>query len=87
MIGRFGGDEFILALPMLGYKESIAYGERLMEQIYMNTSPRFSISMGLSVYPWDGETYKQLFEVADKGLYLAKEDGRNRIGYKGYIKA
>lgn len=87
LIGRFGGDEFILALPMLGYKESIAFGERLMEQIYMNTSPRFSISMGLSVYPWDGETYKQLFEVADKGLYLAKEDGRNRIGYKGYIKA
>lgn len=87
LLGRYGGDEFLVALPMVGYKEGLAYAQKLMEQIYINSNPRFTISMGMSVYPWDGETYKQLFEVADKGLYLAKEEGRNRIGYKGYIKA
>lgn len=87
LLGRFGGDEFIIALPNLGYKEGLAFGQRFMEQVYQNTNPRFTLSMGMSVYPWDGETYKQLFEIADKGLYLAKEEGRNRIGYKGYIRA
>ncbi len=87
LLGRFGGDEFIIALPNLGYKEGLAYGQRFMEQVYHNTNPSFTLSMGMSVYPWDGETYKQLFEIADKGLYLAKDEGRNRIGYKGYIRA
>lgn len=86
LLGRFGGDEFIVALPMLGYKEGLTYGENLMSQIEANSNPKFTISMGMSVYPWDGETYKQLFEIADKGLYLAKEEGRNQIGYTGYIR-
>lgn len=86
LLGRFGGDEFIVVLPNLGFKEGLAYGQKLMELVYQNTSPKFTISMGMSVYPWDGETYKQLFEIADKGLYQAKAEGRNRIGYKGYIR-
>lgn len=86
LLGRFGGDEFIVILPNLGFKEGLAYGQKLMELVYQNTNPKFTISMGMSVYPWDGETYKQLFEIADKGLYQAKAEGRNRIGYKGYIR-
>lgn len=86
LLGRFGGDEFIIALPMLGYKEGLDFGERLMKELSKNTNPKITISMGMSTYPWDGDTYKQLFEVADKGLYLAKEGGRNQIGYKGYIR-
>ncbi len=86
LAGRYGGDEFLLALPMMGYKEGIAFGERLLETVYKESEPRITISLGMSVYPWDGEDYKALFETADKGLYQAKAEGRNRIGYKGYIK-
>lgn len=86
LAGRYGGDEFLLALPMLGYKEGLAFGERLLETVRKESNPKITISMGMSVYPWDGENYKSLFETADKGLYQAKAEGRNQIGYKGYIK-
>lgn len=84
--GRFGGDEFIVVLPNKGFKEGLNFGRQLMAEIDKQENPRFSISMGMAVYPWDGETYKALFDTADKGLYFAKEKGRKRLGYKGYIK-
>lgn len=87
LAGRYGGDEFLLALPMLGYKEGMAFGQRLLDTVRKESDPKITISMGMSVYPWDGENYKTLFETADKGLYQAKAEGRNQIGYKGYIKA
>lgn len=84
--GRFGGDEFIVVLPNKGFKEGLSFGRQLMAEIAKQENPSFSISMGMAVYPWDGETYKALFDTADKGLYFAKEKGRKRLGYKGYIK-
>lgn len=84
--GRYGGDEFIIALPNRGYKEGLTFAESLMLEISKQNNPPFTISMGMAVYPWDGETYRQLFEIADKGLYAAKEQGRKRLGYKGYIR-
>lgn len=86
LAGRYGGDEFLVALPMMGYKEGMAFGERLLETVRKESDPKITISLGMSVYPWDGENYKTLFETADKGLYQAKAEGRNQIGYKGYIK-
>lgn len=86
LAGRYGGDEFLVALPMLGYKEGMAFGHRLLETVRVESDPKITISMGMSVYPWDGDNYKTLFETADKGLYQAKAEGRNQIGYKGYIK-
>lgn len=86
LAGRYGGDEFMIALPHKGYKEGLSFAQSLMEEISKQNNPAFSISMGMSVYPWDGEEYKRLFEIADKGLYAAKEEGRKRIGYRGYIR-
>lgn len=85
-IGRYGGDEFIIVLKEAGYKEAMQIGERFRKLVETSTDPKFTLSLGMSCYPWDGETYKTLFEVADKGLYKAKENGRNQIGYSGYIK-
>lgn len=84
--GRYGGDEFIIALANKGYKEGLSFADALMSEISKQNNPPFSISLGMAVYPWDGETYKHLFETADKGLYVAKEQGRKRLGYKGYIR-
>ena len=39
-----------------------------------------TISLGVSTFPQDGETSQQLVEVADQGLYYAKEHGRNQVG-------
>lgn len=86
LAGRFGGDEFVVLLPNKNFKDGLAFARQLMDEIDKQTAPAFSISMGMAVYPWDGETYKGLFDIADKGLYFAKEKGRKRLGYKGYIK-
>ncbi len=84
--GRYGGDEFIIVLKNRNFKDGLLFAEALYEAVRVQNNPPFNISMGMSVYPWDGESYKKLFEVADKGLYDAKEHGRGRLGYKGYIK-
>lgn len=84
--GRYGGDEFIVVLRNKNYKDGLAFVESLYTSVKAQNNPPFNISMGMAVYPWDGESYNKLFEIADKGLYFAKENGRGKLGYKGYIK-
>jgi diguanylate cyclase (GGDEF)-like protein len=57
-----------------------------MRAIIQNKSvPTFTISIGIATYPYDGRSLTALLEVADKGLYKAKEGGRNRVAYDGNV--
>ncbi|MCK5832517.1 diguanylate cyclase [bacterium] len=43
-----------------------------------------SVSIGIAIYPENGEKIKPLLKKADEAMYLAKEHGRNRVEiYKG----
>ena len=48
-------------------------------EIGNETTARVTISVGVSTYPGCGETTAELIEIADKGLYYAKEHGRNQV--------
>lgn len=85
-IGRFGGDEFFILLPDQAASHALRIAERLRENIKSQSNPTFTISLGVSSYPWDGESQKELIKIADKGLYRSKELGRNRATYLGYLK-
>ncbi|WP_251548796.1 sensor domain-containing protein [Neobacillus muris] len=87
MAARLGGDEFIVLLPKILHKDdAIQVAERIREamldpwnigdQIIQTTS-----SMGISLYPEDGNRAKQLLKHADLALYKAKEKGRNNFQF------
>lgn len=76
IIGRFGGDEFIILLKNITCKE-LVYSQltRLYEFIEAEKNPPFSCSIGLS-FIYYGDTYEQIFRQADMALYTAKNEGK-----------
>lgn len=83
VIGRLGGDEFMVVLPQTSSKEEITMvAERLIKALqepwkiqdheFVTTS-----SIGISVYPIMADRCEKLISQADQALYKAKESGRN----------
>lgn len=85
ILGRYGGDEFILLMPHVNAPAAMEICDRLRKEIALKSSPKFSISMGIASYPYDGRSFNELLEVADRGLYVAKANGKNRVAYEGNV--
>lgn len=88
LIGRYGGEEFILSFPTSSIEEVKQLSEdlRLMIQetvfVYENHVIKISISIGAVFYPYDtnhGIDIDQLLALADQHLYISKQNGRNRV--------
>ena len=83
VIGRWGGEEFVLLLPETPPGEPMVGVERLRKDLagvtVSNTEPdlRIGFSAGFTRYV-DGETLDTTIERADRALYAAKAAGRNR---------
>ncbi len=83
-VARVGGDEFILILPGVQRPLQVArvaekICEALKEPFVLEGHELFvTTSMGISVYPDDGEDAETLIKNADAAMYRAKEHGRNR---------
>lgn len=80
--GRYGGDEFIVVLPMLGLSEAMHVAERFRSRIAETKNPNLTISIGVSCFPEDGTNTKEILAVADEGLYLSKGKGRNAVFHR-----
>jgi diguanylate cyclase (GGDEF)-like protein len=81
---RFGGEEFALIFPETGKDEAERLAERLrvlIETLPPNAEvPRaLTASFGVAAYPDDGRDIGALIRSADRALYLAKAQGRNRV--------
>lgn len=81
LLGRFGGDEFVIVLPGLDIGEAKLVAERLRENVSLMKNPKFTISVGVASYPQDGSTVKELISLADEGLYVSKEKGKNMVSH------
>jgi diguanylate cyclase (GGDEF)-like protein len=89
VLARLGGDEFVLL--MSGFSEPEApflLGERLVKSleepiILPNESPCLGASIGIALFPEDGETPESLMKEADKAMYRSKELGGDRICFSG----
>jgi diguanylate cyclase (GGDEF)-like protein len=85
VLARYGGDEFVALLPETAADRAIEVGERIVKAVA--TAPlefegkRFetSVSIGLACYPEDGRSIEAIHARADRAMYLAKEQGRNRV--------
>lgn len=85
--GRWGGEEFALAYPHATSDVMRASLGRVLEEFratpYGDTEKfHVSFSAGMATYPDDGNSFKELLQVADERLYMAKEMGRNTIVIK-----
>jgi diguanylate cyclase (GGDEF)-like protein len=81
---RYGGDEFIVLLPETPPKGALDVAERIRRTIAARplaidgvTIP-VTVSVGIACYPEDGRTLDALAVRADRALYQAKSDGRNK---------
>lgn len=80
-LGRYGGDEFVIVLPSLAENEAKFVAERFKKKLNEASNPKFTVSIGISTYPYDGRTVKDLISAADKGLYKSKSKGKNSISH------
>ncbi|MES2898485.1 MAG: diguanylate cyclase [Pseudomonadota bacterium] len=83
MLGRFGGDEFVALLPGNDHLAAFAIAERI--RLLLRDSPLkggqvLTASFGIAEMSGN-DGFKALFERADKALYQAKQDGRNRTAF------
>lgn len=78
VLGRYGGDEFIIVLPGVNASEAMFVAERFRKKV-KEAELKISVSIGVASYPEDGRTREKLIEISDAGLYHSKKIGRNAV--------
>jgi diguanylate cyclase (GGDEF)-like protein len=102
VVGRFGGEEFVVLLPDLppgpsGDTEMRAVAERIRKRVACLTVPvgtpdgvltvrGLSVSVGGAAVPTDGTSLEQVLNAADASLYAAKREGRNLVRFAGPVE-
>jgi diguanylate cyclase (GGDEF)-like protein/putative nucleotidyltransferase with HDIG domain len=86
IVGRYGGDEFLLILPEAGPLEAAALAEKLRAALAENpyVTPAgeqipLCASFGIAAYPEDGRDPNELVAVADANLYASKRRGGDAV--------
>jgi diguanylate cyclase (GGDEF)-like protein len=92
MIGRYGGEEFIILMPMRSKEEVMSIAKEINKIVAKkefsaeNVKFHVTISIGVSHYPGDGTSTDELIAKADQALYSVKSGGRNGVNEYGSLK-
>jgi diguanylate cyclase (GGDEF)-like protein len=82
-VGRYGGEEFLALLPDTGREGALHVAQKLRSAIAQidvpGVSRKVTASFGVAVLPFDALEPEQLLRAADRALYSAKGNGRNRV--------
>lgn len=90
-VARMGGDEFVLLLPATNRAEALHLAHKLQHALRqpLNLSSmhdyRPRVSVGVAIYPDDGDNSDELLRNADTAMYVAKTSGRDRA--EAYTRA
>jgi diguanylate cyclase (GGDEF)-like protein len=85
LVGRHGGEEFVVLFDQTDREQSIAAAERLRAGVQDNVldvealSIPLTVSIGLATYQGSDRNFNDLLRRADQALYAAKKNGRNRV--------
>lgn len=88
-LARWGGDEFVLLLPDMESVEAVREVTGKLSQLAQapqhvaGNDIRVTFSMGISVFPNDGDDMGLLFSQADRAMFHAKAQGRNQVCFYG----
>jgi diguanylate cyclase (GGDEF)-like protein/PAS domain S-box-containing protein len=80
LVGRYGGEEFMILFPKINLEDATAISERIRQSIqkyYINDDIKITISGGVQEY--NGESLSDFIHSADTNLYKAKISGKNKI--------
>ncbi|SHO54933.1 GGDEF domain-containing protein [Vibrio quintilis] len=81
-LGRWGGEEFVVLKHHVSREDTFAYAERIRmaicERIQVAEGEMLSVSIGIG-NSGEAENSRDIFDVADRNLYAAKNTGRNRV--------
>ncbi len=87
IVCRYGGEEMSIILSNTDYETAVSTAQKICDRVSSHhfhlpngKEASVTISLGVSTYPQDGITPSELIDAADKHLYKAKEEGRNRVG-------
>ena len=87
IIGRVGGDEFMVFLKDIPNDETILKEARKVEEFFKNFQAgeyvkyKATASIGVAVFPQEGAEFEALYKAADQGLYKAKKRGKNQLAF------
>ena len=78
---RYGGEEFAVVMPETNVAGAIAVAERIRERTGREKFPgrQITLSIGVAEFPADGDAPQAVVAAADRALYQAKRDGRDRV--------
>jgi len=78
---RYGGEEFALVIKGVDKSVALSIADRIRRSVSdkCESLSNVTISMGLAEFPTDGASPREIIERADKALYRAKAEGRNRV--------
>jgi diguanylate cyclase (GGDEF)-like protein len=87
LVGRYGGDEFMVLITSTTEEQAVSFVEILREKISATeiaipgteVPVRITVSGGLAMFPTHGQSTSELFRAADDALFESKRNGRNRI--------
>lgn len=91
VVGRFGGEEFLVLLPETDQAQATGAAERIraaVAQLRIGSTDKRgeritvserTASIGVAVYPDHGDSLEKLMQAADAAVYEAKEGGRNQV--------
>ncbi|QXL85783.1 GGDEF domain-containing protein [Comamonas sp. NLF-1-9] len=77
-IGRYGGEEFVLLLPETGADDAMKAADRVHAALASGHALDCQLSIGLTTWQGRQDTLEHMLARADRALYQAKEQGRNR---------
>lgn len=87
IIGRVGGDEFMIFLKGIPDEEAILKEARKVENFFKGFQAGEYVkyaatgSIGVAIFPQEGADFETLYKAADQGLYKAKKRGKNQLAF------
>lgn len=88
IVGRIGGEEFAMILPNTTVANAVILANRIREEVSHQTinidekNINFTVSIGITALSYDDINFDSAFARADSALYMAKNNGRNRVEKK-----
>ena len=90
---RYGGEEMAIILTNTNLEDAKITAQKICKavadqpfKLVGGIECRVTISLGVSTYPMHGEKPQDLIEISDRGLYNAKENGRNQVGQIPHVE-